>query len=167
MAAKSKRISDKLLWETCTPLEADADGYSDGVDFAAVVGNKRFHSFQVWRENYGGKPTYVYGLTLNQIESIRAKSDKELSAQIKELQALLEAARKTVSEIEKQASAKGAAFKQEIEQLRHDRQWLTIALKPVLEKRAIDSRACSAKSGRAISIPIGGAPGFRRKPKRR
>ena len=38
MAAKSKRIKDKLLWEAYTPFEADSDGYSDGVDFAAVVG---------------------------------------------------------------------------------------------------------------------------------
>lgn len=118
MAAKPKRIKDKLLWEAYTPVDADSDGYSDGVNFAAVVGNKRFHSFQVWREKDGSRPTYVYGLTLKQIEAILAKADEELLSQIAELNAQLEAAHKTVSEIEKQASAIGANPKQEIEQLR-------------------------------------------------
>ena len=31
MVAKSKRIMDKLVWEADTPIEADADGYSDGL----------------------------------------------------------------------------------------------------------------------------------------
>jgi hypothetical protein len=167
MATKSKRIKDKLLMEAYTPVEADSDGYSDGVDFAAVVGNKRFHSFQVWREKDGGRPTYVYGLTLTQIEAIRVKANEGLSIQIAELQAQLEAARKAISEIEKQAFDNRTTFKQKIEQLHHDNQWLTHELKPVLQKKTNDSVLNSGKSVRTISIPMGGAPGYSRKPKRR
>ena len=53
MAAKPKRIKGKLLHEAYTPAESDADRYSDGIDYAAVVGNKRFHSFQVGAKKPG------------------------------------------------------------------------------------------------------------------
>ena len=167
MAAKSKRIKDKLVWEAYTPIEADADGYSDGVDFAAVVGNKRFHSFQVWREKAGGEPTYVYGLTLKQITAIRAQADAELLAQNAELSAQIEAARKTLSEMEKQTIAKGATLAKEIEKLRREREWLVHELKPVLQKRSNYSSVNSGMSIRTISIPMGGLPGYRLKAKRR
>jgi hypothetical protein len=106
MAAKSKRIKDKLLMEAYTPVEADSDGYSDGVDFAAVVGNKRFHSFQVWRKNDGGRPTYVYGLTLKQIEAIRSHADEELLSENSELKNQLEAAQRAFSELEQRTTRK-------------------------------------------------------------
>ena len=44
--AKPRRIKDKLLHEAYTPVESDADGYSDGADFAAVVGNKNSIHFR-------------------------------------------------------------------------------------------------------------------------
>ena len=167
MAAKSKRIKDKLVWEAYTPVEADADGYSDGVDFAAVVGNKRFHSFQVWREKAGGEPTYVYGLTLKQIAVIRVQADAELFAQNAELLAQIEATRKALSEMEKQTIAKGATLAKEIEQFRHEREWLIHELKPVLQRRINNSSSNSGKSIHTISIPMGGLPGYRLKAKRR
>ena len=167
MAAKLKRIKDKLVWEAYTPVEADADGYSDGVDFAAVVGNKRFHSFQVWRENVGGEPTYVYGLTLKQIAAIRDKADAELLNQNAELSAQIEATRKALSEMEKQTIAKGATLAKEIEQLRHERKWLMHELKPVLQRRINNSSSNSGKSIHKISIPMGGSPVYRLKAKRR
>ena len=167
MAAKSKRIKDKLVWEAYTPIEADADGYSDGVDFAAVVGNKRFHSFQVWREKAGGEPTYVYGLTLKQIAVIRVQADAELSAQNAELSAQIEATRTALSEMEKQTIAKGATLAKEIEQLRYEREWLIHELKPVLQRRISNSSSNSGKSIHTISIPMGGLPGYRLKAKRR
>ena len=167
MAAKSKRIKDKLVWEAYTPVEADADGYSDGVDFAAVVGNKRFHSFQVWRKNAGDEPTYVYGLTLKQIATIRVQADAELLAQNAELSAQIEAARKALAEMEKQTIAKGATLAKEIEQLRHEREWLIHELKPVLQRRINNSSSNSGKSIYTISIPMGGSPVYRLKAKRR
>ncbi|MFM2275467.1 MAG: hypothetical protein RL211_1339 [Pseudomonadota bacterium] len=167
MAAKPKRIKGKLLYEAYTPAESDADGYSDGIDYAAVVGNKRFHSFQVWREKAGDKPKYVYGLTLKQITAIRAQADAELSAQNAELREQIEAMRKALSELEKQSAAKGTALKEEIAKLRHDQQWLVQELKPVLKKRTNDSLDNGGKSIRATSIPMGGAPVYRLRVKRR
>jgi uncharacterized protein (DUF885 family) len=167
MPAKPKRINGELLHEAYTPIESDEDGYSDGVDYAKVVGNKRFHSFQVWREKVGGKPTYVYGLTLKQIAAIRARANKELSAQNAELKAQIEVMRKALSEIEKQTATKGATLEKEIEKLRDERQWLLHELRPVLQRQTNDFLPNSGKSIRAISIPMGGAVGFRRKPKRR
>ena len=167
MAAKSKRIKDKLVWEAYTPVEADADGYSDGVDFAAVVGNKRFHSFQVWREKAGGEPTYVYGLTLKQIAVVRVQADAELFAQNAELLAQIEATRKALTEMEKQTISKGATLAKEIEQLRHEREWLIHELKPVLQRRINNSSSNNAKSIHTISIPMGGSPVYRLKAKRR
>ena len=167
MAAKPKRIKGKLLHEAYTPAESDADGYSDGIDYAAVVGNKRFHSFQVWREKAGEKPSYVYGLTLKQITAIRAQADAELSAQNAELRAQIEAMRSALSELEKQSAAKGTALQEEIAKLRHDQQWLVHELKPVLKKRTNDSLDNGGKSIRATSIPMGGAPVYRLRAKRR
>lgn len=105
--AKPRRIKDKLLHEAYTPVDSDADGYSDGSDFAAVVGNKKFHSFQVWREKPSGKPTYVYGLTLKQIEGIRAKSDEKLAAENIELQAQLDAVKKRLASLSNEQRPKG------------------------------------------------------------
>ena len=167
MAAKSKRIKDKLVWEAYTPVEADADGYSDGVDFAAAVGNKRFHSFQVWRAKAGGEPTYVYGLTLKQIAVIRVQADAELSAQNAELLAQIEATRTALSEMEKQTIEKGITLAKEIEKLRREREWLIHELKPVLQKRSNYSSVNSGKSVHATSIPMGGSPVYRLKAKRR
>lgn len=167
MARKPRRIKEKLLHEAYTPVESDADGHSDGVNYAAVVGNKRFHSFQVWREITGGKPTYVYGMTLKQIAVIRAQADAELSAQNAELLTQIEAARNAISEIERQTTEKGASLSKEIEQLRHEREWLVHELKPVLQRRTNDSLANSGKSVHTISIPMGGASVYRLKSKRR
>jgi hypothetical protein len=166
MAAKPRRIKDKLLHEAYTPAESDADGYSDGKDYAEVVGNKRFHSFQVWREKAGEKPTYVYGLTINQIKAIRAKADAELFAQNAALLEQIDAMREALSALEKQSLAKGSAFKEEIAKLRYERQWLEHELKPILQKRQ-NSANNTGKSIHATPIPMGGAPNYRLKSKRR
>ena len=167
MAAKPRRIKDKLLHEAYTPGESDADGYSDGVDFAAVVGNKKFHSFQVWRENPSGKPTYVYGLTLKQIEAIRAQPDEKLAAENAQLQTQLDAAKKAISELEQRATAKGATLAEENAKLKEERQWYLTTLGPLLKLQSNDLTAGASQSIRATLIPTGGMQGFRRKSKRR
>ena len=167
MAAKPRRIKDKLLHEAYTPVESDADGYSDGVDFAAVVGNKKFHSFQVWRENPSGKPTYVYGLTLKQIEAIRAKPDEKLAAENIELQAQLAEAKKVIRELEQRATAKGATLAEENAKLKEEQQWYIHTLRPLLNRQTNDFIAGASQSIKATLIPIGGMHGFRRKSKRR
>ena len=167
MAAKPRRIKDKLLYEAYTPVESDADGYSDGVDFAAVVGNKKFHSFQVWRDKPGGKPTYVYGLTLKQIQDIRAQPDEKLAAENAELQMQLEAAKKALNELEQRAAAKGATLAEENAKLKVERQWYINTLRPLLNRQSNDFTAGASPSIRATLIPSGGMQGFRRKSKRR
>lgn len=172
MAAKSKRIKDKLLWEAYTPVEADSDGYSDGVDFATVVGNKRFHSFQVWRENAGENPTYVYGLTLKQIEAIRHQADTKLLSENAELKAQLEAAQTLMADFEKRVTNRNAEQSQkglieENAKLKEERQWYIQTLRPLLNRRANKFMARGDENIRAIPIPMGGAPGFKRKSKRR
>ena len=167
MAAKSKRIKNKLVWEAYTPVEANADGYSDADDFAAVVGNKRFHSFQVWREKAGGEPTYVYGLTLKQIAVIRIQADMELTAQNAELSAHIEATRKALSEMEKQTIAKGATLEKEIEELRREKEHFVQELKQAFQKSRNSSLFNSGKSVHAISTPMGGSPVYRLKSRRR
>ena len=165
--AKPRRIKDKLLHEAYTPVESDADGYSDGADFAAVVGNKKFHSFQVWREKPSGKPTYVYGLTLKQIEDIRAKSDEKLVAENIELQSQLDAVRKSISELEQRAAAKGATLAEENAKLKAENQWYIHTLRPLLNRQPSDFVAGASQSVKATLIPTGGMHGFRRKSKRR
>ncbi|MDH0202697.1 hypothetical protein N7337_17675 [Comamonas aquatica] len=165
--AKPRRIKDKLLHEAYTPVESDADGYSDGADFAAVVGNKKFHSFQVWREKPSGKPTYVYGLTLKQIEDIRAKSDEKLVAENIELQSQLDAVRKSISELEQRAAAKGATLAEENAKLKAENQWYIHTLRPLLNRQPSDFVAGASQSVKATLIPTGGMRGFRRKSKRR
>jgi hypothetical protein len=166
MAAKPRRIKDKLLHEAYTPAESDADGYSDGKDYAEVVGNKRFHSFQVWREKAGKKPTYVYGLTINQIKAICAKADAELSAQNAALLEQIDAMRETLSELKKQSFAKGSALNEEIAKLQHERKWLESELKPILQRRQ-NSANNAGQSIHATPIPMGGKPRYRLKSKRR
>lgn len=166
------KIKDKLLRDAYTPVEADSDGYSDGVDFAAVVGNKRFHSFQVWRENADGKPTYVYGLTLKQIEAIRCQVDTKLLSENAELKAQLEAAQKLMADFEKRVANRSAEQSQkglleENAKLKEERQWYIQTLRPLLNRRANNFMARGDESIRAIPIPMGGAPIFRRKSKRR
>jgi soluble cytochrome b562 len=124
-------------------------------------------SFQVWREKAGDKPKYVYALTLKQITAIRAQADAELSAQNAELGEQIEAMRRALSEVEKQSAAKDTALKEEIAKLRHDQQLLVQELKPVLKKRTNDSLDNGGKSIRATSIPMGGAPVYRLRVKRR
>ncbi|MEF8686742.1 UNVERIFIED_CONTAM: DUF724 domain-containing protein [Comamonas sp. A-3] len=165
--AKPRRIKDKLLHEAYTPVDSDADGYSDGSDFAAVVGNKKFHSFQVWREKPSGKPTYVYGLTLKQIEGIRAKSDEKLAAENIELQAQLDAVKKAISELEQRAAAKGATLAEENAKLKAENQWYIHTLRPLLNRQPSDFVAGASRSVKATLIPTGGMHGFRRKSKRR
>lgn len=172
MATKSKRIKDKLLWEVYTPVEADADGYSDGIDFAAVVGNKRFHSFQVWRENKSGKPSYVYGLTLKQIESICKLADASLIKENVEFQAKLETSEKLITELQGRMASTVAAHSQselvkENDRLKDQIRQLERALKPHLDRQTNDFTPRSHNSIRAISIPMGGSPKHRIKPKRR
>ncbi|MFO1263398.1 MAG: hypothetical protein U1E84_08690 [Rhodoferax sp.] len=167
MAAKPRRIKDKLLHEAYTPAESDEDGYSDGVDYAVIVGNKRFHSFQVWREKAGEKPTYVYGLTLKQIAAIRAQADVEISAKNAELMAEIETVQKALSELKTQTAIKGATLEQEVERLRYDKLCLSDALKQLQQKMRNYSPSTGGQSIRATSIPMGGAPGYRLKSKRR
>lgn len=167
MAAKPRRIKGKILHEAYTPAESDADGYSDGVDFDAVVGDKKFHSFQVWRENPSGKATYVYGLTLKQIKSIRAKSDENLTAENIELQAQLDAAKKLINELEQRATTKGATLAEENAKLKEDQQWYIHTLRPLLKRQTNEFITGSSQSIKATLIPIGGMHGFRRKSKRR
>jgi hypothetical protein len=167
MATKSKRIKDKLLMEAYTPVEADSDGYSDGVDFSAVVGNKRFHSFQIWREKDGGRPTYVYGLTLTQIEAIRSRADEELASENAELKEQLEAAQRAFSELEQRTTTKGVTLAQENAKLKEERQWYIQTLRPLLNKQTNNFTPRGNGSIRAIPIPMGGTPERRIKPKRR
>jgi hypothetical protein len=75
--------------------------------------------------------------------------------------------RKALSELEKQSAAKGTALKEEIAKLRHDQPLLVQELKPVLKKRTNDSLDNGGKSIRATSIPMGGAPVYRLRVKRR
>ena len=167
MAEKPRHIRGKLLHEAYTPAKSDADGYSDGVDFASVVGDKKFHSFQVWREKPSGKPTYVYGLTLKQIEAIRAQPDEKLAAENAELQTQLDAAKKAISELEQRATAKGATLAEENAKLKEERQWYITTLGPLLKRQSNDFTAGASQSIRATLIPTGGMQGFRRKSKRR
>ena len=167
MAAKPRQIRGKLLHEAYTPSQSDADGYSDGVDFASVVGDKKFHSFQVWREKPSGKPTYVYGLTLKQIEAIRARSDRNLEVENTELRTQLDAAKKAMSELEQRVAAKGATLAEENARLREEQQWYIHTLRPLLNRQSNDFAAGASQSSRATLIPTGGMQGFRRKSKRR
>lgn len=167
MAVKPRRIKGKLLLEAYTPVESDADGYSDGVDFAAVVGSKRFHSFQVWREKPSGKPTYVYGLTLKQIEAIRDHSDDKLAADNAELQTQLDAAKEAICDLEQRATAKGVTLAEENARLKEEQQWYVHTLRPLLNRQTNDFAAGASQSIRATLIPTGGMQGFRRKSKRR
>ena len=167
MAAKPRQIRGKLLHEAYTPAKSDADGYSDGVDFASVVGDKKFHSFQVWREKPSGKPTYVYGLTLKQIEAIRAKPDEKLAAENIELQAQLAVAKKVIRELEQRATAKGATLAEENAKLKEEQQWYIHTLRPLLNRQTNDFIAGASQSIKATLIPIGGMHGFRRKSKQR
>lgn len=167
MAEKPRHIRGKLLHEAYTPAKSDADGYSDGVDFASVVGDKKFHSFQVWREKPSGKPTYVYGLTLKQIEAIRAKPDEKLAAENIELQAQLAVAKKVIRELEQRATAKGATLAEENAKLKEEQQWYIHTLRPLLNRQTNDFIAEASQSIKATLIPIGGMHGFRRKSKRR
>ena len=167
MAAKPRQIRGKLLHEAYTPAQSDADGYSDGVDFASVVGDKKFHSFQVWREKPSSRPTYVYGLTLKQIEAIRARSDKNLAVENAELRTQLDAAKKAMSELEQRVAAKGATLAEENARLREEQQWYIHTLRPLLSRQTNDFAAGASQSIRATLIPTGGMQGFRRKSKRR
>ena len=167
MAEKPRHIRGKLLHEAYTPAKSDADGYSDGVDFASVVGDKKFHSFQVWREKPSGKPTYVYGLTLKQIEAIRAKPDEKLAAENIELQAQLAVAKKVIRELEQRATAKGATLAEENAKLKEEQQWYIHTLRPLLNRQPSDFVAGASQSVKATLIPTGGMRGFRRKSKRR
>lgn len=172
MAAKPTRIKDKLLWEAYTPAESDSDGFSDGIDFAAVVGNKRFHSFQVWRENKSGKPIYVYGLTLKQIENISRQADATLIAENVGLQEKLESSKKLIKELQDHIANTVATHSQselarENDRLRDEKRQLERALKPHLDRQSNNFIPRSNSSIRAISIPTGGSPEHRIKPKRR
>jgi hypothetical protein len=172
MATKSKRIKDKLLWEAYTPVEADADGYSDGIDFAAVVGNKRFHSFQVWRENKSGKPTYVYGLTLKQIETISKVADASLIKENFDLQEKLESSEKLITALQNRITSTATEHSQseltkENNKLRDEKRQLEHELKKYLDRQSNNFTPRSHNSIRAISIPMGGSPKHRIKPKRR
>ena len=98
---------------------------------------------------------------MKQIAVIRVQADAELFAQNAELLAQIEATRKASSEMEKQTIAKGATLAKEIEQLRHEREWLLHEIKPVLQRRINNSSVDSGKSVHAISIPMGGSPVYR------
>jgi len=131
------------------------------------VGNKRFHSFQAWREKDGGRPTYVYGLTLTQIEAIRSRADEELSSENTELKAQLEAAKRAFSELEQRTATKGTTLAQENAKLKEERQWYIQTLRPLLNRQTNNFTARGNSSIHAIPIPMGGSPKHRIKPKRR
>jgi len=170
MVAKSKRIKGKLLWEAYTPVESDADGYSDGKDFSAIVGNKRFHSFQVWREVAGGSPTCVYGLTLKQIEKIRSQADEGLIAENILLKKQLEIVEALVHKLGNPVTGMEAVRNQptlieENSKLKEERQWLHFELRQYQKRQT--GNFVSDGSIRAVSIPMGGAPGYKIKQRRR
>ena len=73
-----KQIRGKKPYEIYTPAGANKDGQNDRDTFEELVGNTDFHSFQVWRSKADGEATTVYALTLEQIQAIVVRKNREI-----------------------------------------------------------------------------------------
>ena len=73
-----KQIRGKKPYEIYTPVGANKDGQNDGDAFEKLVSNTDFHSFKVWRSKADGEATTVYALTLEQIQAIVARKNREI-----------------------------------------------------------------------------------------
>lgn len=106
MTYSVEKIQRKILWELYTPVGANKDGYEDSDNFDRIVGNKNFHSFQVWRSAEKSKPTCTYALTLEQLEAIvevRHKDAQSNKRKVSKLKKELIQLRELKNELEKQA----------------------------------------------------------------
>jgi hypothetical protein len=165
MANKTKRMKGKLLFEAYTPSGADEDGYSDGIAFEQVVGNRRFHSFQVWREKAGGRATCVYGLSIKQIEAIIEQKQSSLIDEVKSLKKLLQAAQRRgekLDSLNQRQQASGLTedamqkLSDELVKLREENRGLNDYFRDQGRRQSERNRVAYARRGYLISVPTGG-----------
>lgn len=167
MAAKTRRMKGKLLLEAYTASGSDEDGYSDGVAFEQVVGNRRFHSFQVWREKTGARATSVYGLSLKQIEAIIEHQRSSLIDEAKSLKKALKVAQAQIEKFDSLNQRQLAAgltkeamqeLNDELVKLREENSNLKDYFRAQGRRESERNRVAYARRGYAISVPTGGKP---------
>ena len=190
MPANVEQIRGKKVWELYTPAGANADGFSDRDDFEQLVGTKIFHSFLVWRSKKGGPVTLTYSLTLKQLKEVcdlnqkagvmlqkgnakqRAKitsASRAASALVAEANDVLDhtvqSLRARVAELETQLSNRTesaeSAFglRTKVDSLNQEKRALEDALRPLLKRQSASGSVSRGNGG--ISIPMGGATGYK------
>ena len=160
-------MKGKLLLEAYTASGADEDGYSDGIAFEQVVGNRRFHSFQVWREKAGARATSVYGLSIKQIEAIIEQQRSSLIDEVKSLKRALKVTRgrmEKLDSISQHQQASGLTeeamqkLNDEVVKLREANRELNDYFRDQGRRESERNRVAYARRGFGISVPTGGKP---------
>jgi DNA-binding transcriptional MerR regulator len=172
MATKSKHIKGKLLLEAYTPTGADENDFSDGIAFEEVVGNRRFHSFQVWREKTGASATCIYGLSLKQLQAIVQRRDDVLGDEVETLEQSLKSAQKQIKSLEELIERQQVAgltagaikkLRDESQKLREENKKFNefFRLQGIRESKR--NSVAYARGGFGVSTPTGGKPDYQMK----